>query len=407
MRTISCLAIALIAFTAPCCFAQSLYSQNFDIDDTANWTVFDGPTDETAEFFYDYSAMGIASAPRTKGGTTRGMRLRCNLNDGIFGGFSVSPNGRSFEGDYSLQFDWWANYVGPIDNPAVAGSSMLSTFGILTSGNAANYAGASDSVFFAATGNGGSGADYRAYSSERTISYQLPHLDPAIDAHATYEAGSRDSANAFYQTSFPGGLTAPTLQQTTYPDNQINATPPGTMGFAWHQVRIQKDGNLVRWYVDGILFITVDTTEFTVPTGGNNILFGHADINATIGVNPAYGDLTFTLIDNVRVIDDDALPGDANLDDKVDVADLGILASNWQLAGEWEQADFDGTGMIDVADLGILASNWQAGVGDLPGPSFADALASVGLSTSAVPEPASLGLMFGLALICSRRPRWG
>jgi hypothetical protein len=62
------------------------------------------------------------------------------------------------------------------------------------------------------------------------------------------------------------------------------------------------------------------------------------------------------------------LAGDANHDGKVDVADLGILASNWQQTGRtFSQGDFTYDGKVDVADLGILASNWQ---GSLPMPSL-------------------------------------
>jgi hypothetical protein len=54
------------------------------------------------------------------------------------------------------------------------------------------------------------------------------------------------------------------------------------------------------------------------------------------------------------------LSGDANRDRKVDVADLGILASNWQQSPRtFSQADFNYDGIVDVADLGILASKWQ------------------------------------------------
>jgi hypothetical protein len=405
----ACAAATLLACAAQQSSAQSLYAQNFDTDDTANWTVNGGPTDETAEFNFDYSAFGIPSAPRSTGATTRGMRLRCNLTDGVFGGFSVSPTGKSFTGDYTLRFDWWHNYLGPLDNAAVAGSSMLSTFGILSSGAAANYAGAADSVFFAAVGNGGSAADYRAYSSERAVSYQVPP-DPAApeDLHATYEAGSRNNSAEFYTTNFPGGVSAPTLQQTTYPDEQINATLPGTMGFGWHDVRIQRAGALVKWFVDDVLLITVDTTSFTVPTGGNNILFGHADINATIGTSPNYAALMFTLIDNVRVIDDDAIPGDANLDEQVDITDLGILATNWQLGGVWETGDFDGSDFVDITDLGLLATNWQVGVGDRPTAqpwAFDEALAAVGLPATAVPEPLACSLAPAIAMAFLHRPR--
>jgi hypothetical protein len=57
---------------------------------------------------------------------------------------------------------------------------------------------------------------------------------------------------------------------------------------------------------------------------------------------------------------DPELPGDANHDGNVDVADLGILASNWQQSPRtFSQGDFNEDGTVDVADLGILASNWQ------------------------------------------------
>jgi hypothetical protein len=61
-----------------------------------------------------------------------------------------------------------------------------------------------------------------------------------------------------------------------------------------------------------------------------------------------------------HVLDFFFLNGDANHDAKVDVADLGILASNWQRAPRtFAQGDFDYGGGVDVNDLGILASHWQ------------------------------------------------
>jgi hypothetical protein len=54
------------------------------------------------------------------------------------------------------------------------------------------------------------------------------------------------------------------------------------------------------------------------------------------------------------------LAGDANHDRKVDVADLGILATNWQQSPRtFSQGDFDYSGTVDVNDLGMLATRWQ------------------------------------------------
>ena len=62
------------------------------------------------------------------------------------------------------------------------------------------------------------------------------------------------------------------------------------------------------------------------------------------------------------------LNGDANHDGTVDVADLGILATNWQLSPKnFPLGDFNYDGTVDVSDLGILATNWQKSL-PVPGP---------------------------------------
>jgi hypothetical protein len=96
--------------------------------------------------------------------------------------------------------------------------------------------------------------------------------------------------------------------------------------------------------------------------------------------------------------------GDANLDGQVDVADLGLLASNWQLSANWLGGDFDGNGSVDVNDLGMLASNWQAGVSGPAGSSIDIAAGGFGLPLTNVPEPACLGVL-GLVVMCPRRGR--
>jgi hypothetical protein len=65
--------------------------------------------------------------------------------------------------------------------------------------------------------------------------------------------------------------------------------------------------------------------------------------------------------------------GDIDLNAKVDVADLGILATNWQDPGYWPIGDFDHSGTVDVNDLGLIATNWQQGVPNYNGPTFNEA----------------------------------
>ena len=54
--------------------------------------------------------------------------------------------------------------------------------------------------------------------------------------------------------------------------------------------------------------------------------------------------------DYVRYWSEAIVPGDANLDGRVDVTDLAILAANYrkQVTGGWSMADFNGDGVVDV-----------------------------------------------------------
>jgi len=75
------------------------------------------------------------------------------------------------------------------------------------------------------------------------------------------------------------------------------------------------------------------------------------------------------LIDNMSMVCKDIMPGDANLDGKVDATDAATLASNWLYGvgaenpdAKWKMGDFNGDRQVDDADATLLATNWQYGV---------------------------------------------
>lgn len=312
MRHAICLLV--LAASASANFT-TIYTENFEVDPTAAWTINGGPSDETANLFFDYSTVGIPPAP--SGAGTRGMKLQANLSSGILGGFSVSPTGLEINIDrsFTLTFDWWANFNGPF--PAGGHSALnFSTFGVGTSGVTPQWQGNVDSVWFAASGDGNSASDWRAYSSAAPLSY--------ASGNAVYAAGSNNNTHPYYAQF--GLNTAPPAQLLLYPQ-QTGVTNVGSAGLEWHQVEIASIGNTITWKVDGLLIATINRA--TVTLGGGNIFFGHSDFDRYSSTDPNGAALLFTLIDNVRVDASFPCPGDVNGDGVVNAADFVILATNF------------------------------------------------------------------------------
>jgi hypothetical protein len=292
------LLVASAVLTAPSANAGVIFSDDFEVDSTANWTVNKGPatTDEAHNFFFDYSTVGIPAAPSGTG--TRGLKMQANQSSGVFGGVSVSPNGGQFVHNYKVSFDWWANFNGPAPVGG-SGSTQLSTFGIGTSGTTPQWpGGVQDSIWFGGTTDGNSSSDWRAYSPNAAgvTSYTAPS--------GVYAAGTGTSPDARnhshpYYASF-GGNTAPAAQTLLFPQ-QTGAALVGSAAFEWHQVVIEKLGANVTWTVDGTLIATVPAAHDSVLTG-YNIFFGHADTNTSSSSDPNDVNLLFTLIDNVSVV---------------------------------------------------------------------------------------------------------
>ncbi|NUL81798.1 MAG: PEP-CTERM sorting domain-containing protein [Armatimonadetes bacterium] len=269
--------------------SAQLYSNDFETDTTANWQFNQSHTGSFANFFFDYSTVGIPQAPSGTG--TRGLKMEANTpGTGLFSGMSVSPLGESFTGDYVLTFDCWQNFNGPFPGGG-SGSTQVTQAGIGAPTNQVQFPGSTyTGLGFGGTGDGGSATDVRAYNGPGA---------PIAPATGVYAAGNTAAAvnntHAYY-AGF-GNVPAPAAQLTLFPQ-QTGNTAVGTFGMAWHRWRIEKLGNTVTWQIDGLLIATVTNPSF----GGDNIFFGQFDINATSSTDPNARHLLFGLIDNVTVV---------------------------------------------------------------------------------------------------------
>jgi hypothetical protein len=326
MKNLSLALLGSVALVAPNSFGQILFSDNFNTDSSASWTVNVAPAAnaslQSAQFAFDYSAFGIPAAPGSA--DTLGLRLRANIPGGaaspvttrptgVTSGLSVSPTGYDFGTSYKMTFYAWANFNGSAnaqglaDNANSEGGTANVLFAVGTSGTvplvvgntALVSGGAMDGIGFATTGDGGIANDYRVYPKSGTIS---------TPASGVYAAGTGATAsqnvNPFYTALFPS-VGAPTAQlalsTAEYAGDAFNTqaglTQAGAFGFAWHKVEIIKDGNIVSWFVDDTALATIDAGPLGA-LGGNNIALGTSDVNGSTTRHPS---LVFTLFDNLVI----------------------------------------------------------------------------------------------------------
>ncbi len=273
----------------------TVFADNFETNSAANWLVNRSSSDTAVAFGFDYSKLGIPSAPHSSGGTTKGVQLKANLTLAAVAALSISPASQTFSGDYRLHFDGWINVNGPLPAGGASSTEFLIA-GLGTAGNRTEWTGAgstADGYYFTADGDGGvsgtstTSGDYCAYAG------------PALLASASgdYAAGTdstvRDNANNYYLTAFPTGAAAPALQQTTYAQ-QTGALNAGTLGLGWHDFIVSRRGTTVDWSVDGTRLATISNATFTA----SNICVGFWDPFASLTDNT---NLSFGLVDNLRV----------------------------------------------------------------------------------------------------------
>ena len=298
MRT-QCFSLAAIAVLAlgHTALAQVLYQENFDIDPSASWQYNGSAAGSSADFFFDYSTVGVPPAPG--GSSTRGLWVTANVGTGVFSGGSASPVGLSLPNEYVLTAYVWQSTVGPFPTGGSESTQVSNiSVGVTGTDNESPVGTTSTitGVQVGATGDGRSSADYRVYSALKPngSAFLTTSITPAV-----YPAGSYNNTAPLYRTLFPG-QTPPAAQTLIYA-TQTGTTAAGTPAFAWNLWEITKTASEITWKVNGTELATVDATLYPASFGGNNIAFGQFDINSSSSTDPNAGVLIGGLYDNITV----------------------------------------------------------------------------------------------------------
>lgn len=261
-------------------FGTSMAASFFDDFDggtsASKWDLFTSNSDYTVNFAFDYSTLGIPSAPNSVGGTTIGLYMSVNDRLGVAAGVAAFAKNLNFAGDYWLEFDMYMSYNGGPGGGT--GSTENFSAGINQSGTALVWSGSapSSSVWFTTTGEGGAARDYRAYKG--TVEYSA--------TSGVYAAGTDSNGNGpqAHQNAYYTSLFAPPTYETA-----------GAPGKAWTRVRIEQKNNVVYWYLNGKLIATVSDS----PVNSGTIMLGYMDMFASLSAEP---NKTFVIYDNVRAV---------------------------------------------------------------------------------------------------------
>lgn len=334
-----------------------LFSDDFNTDTSANWTVLFASVDPSsqdyqANFATDYSTYGIPPAPHSNGDST-GLVLTVNKGGLVqAAGLNAYPTGKTFSGNYALRFDMYLMQNGS------AGTTEYADFGINHSGTKTNWFRNSgtgvptgwtyDGLWFYAVADASDlGADLAAADFGLLTSPAVPAALGGPTQLATRL--SSQFAQTFHSPPWTAGGGAGS------PGNSVSSTTP-----SWAQVEISQIGNIVQWRINGTVMMTY--TNKTAYTNGN-IMLGYDDGYDSVGT----GGGGLVIYDNVRVV---------KLPDNIQISSITPLGTN--------KVQIDFTGFINepVSSFKLVtpAAAPTNSVQNVAGPYLSDTNASTAYS---------------------------
>jgi hypothetical protein len=251
-----------------------------DLDSGTGWNIRN-QADTAWQFGWDFTTMGIPPSP---GGSTTGLKMQANLTAGS-AAYVWAVTDQIFSGQYVVEFDFWANSVGPFPGGG-GGSTEFIGGGVGREDPLWSLNGAALLI----SGEGGVGTgDWRLYKDS---SHQYPASGQYdIDTHSV--PASTDLGGWF------PGQEPPQWQQDNYEGVQTGAVYDGAPAFAWRHmvITVDSDAGLANFAVDGHSIGTINANIGNpVETAGHAQLI-YGDPFSSVG----HSELCFGVFDNFVV----------------------------------------------------------------------------------------------------------
>jgi hypothetical protein len=304
MRRIHCAALACAALFAPCQSYAALFTDNFNsAASSANYSsVSSDATSSFPTYGYDYSVMGIPSAPNSGDSSTLGLRLDANFSAPNAAEAITIHTLASYSGDYEVQFDAWINVNGPFPDGG-SGSTNYLTAGVGSNGTTNNHVNNTGSGgWTAVNGENGSGIDYRLLKDGVLQGVATAQYAAGVGANA------RNGLDPYYSQFGNFNISNYPVQGANNggPAQQNGTSFAGSFGMAWHRVKLTVDADggtagaaSMKWTVDNLVIGTLDAGANGAFSAAGKVALGYSDPTSNGSDLPTH---SFVLVDNLQIV---------------------------------------------------------------------------------------------------------